>query len=86
VTGGFNLIFTKQVATFIARLDRGYREKLREIFAQLQENPFSYPYKKIRGYTTLYRIRLGRYRILYELERDTRRIIVLKIETRRKIY
>ncbi|MFQ6126707.1 MAG: type II toxin-antitoxin system RelE/ParE family toxin [Candidatus Heimdallarchaeota archaeon] len=31
-------------------------------------------------------MRLGRYRILYELERDPRRIIVLKIETRGKIY
>ena len=86
MSDGFDLIFTKQAASFITRLDRGYREKLREIFVQLQENPFSYPYTKIRGSTNLYRIRLGRYRILYELERDARRIIILKIETRRKIY
>ncbi|NIO22363.1 MAG: type II toxin-antitoxin system RelE/ParE family toxin [Candidatus Aenigmarchaeota archaeon] len=86
MTNGFDLIFTKQAATFIENLDRGYREKLKEIFTQLRDNPFSYPYKKVRGYTNLYRIRLGRYRILYELERDPRRIIVLKIETRGKIY
>ncbi|MFQ5820957.1 MAG: type II toxin-antitoxin system RelE/ParE family toxin [Candidatus Heimdallarchaeota archaeon] len=56
------------------------------MFTQLRDNPISYPYKKVRGYTNLYRVRLGRYRILSELERDPRRIIVLKIETRGKIY
>ncbi len=82
----FDLIFTKQAMIFIEKLDRGYQEKLKEIFMKLRVNPFNYPYKKIRGYTNLYRIRLGQYRILYELERDTRTVIILKIESRGKFY
>ena len=42
--------------------------------------------KKIRGKTNLYRIRLGKYRILYEVNEVERRVVILKIDERGKVY
>ncbi|MEM2259425.1 MAG: type II toxin-antitoxin system RelE/ParE family toxin [Candidatus Thermoplasmatota archaeon] len=41
---------------------------------------------KIRGEINLYRIRLGKHRILYEIDRENNRVIIIKIEKRSKIY
>jgi len=82
----YDILFTKQAAKFVRSLDEGYRNKLREIFEELRINPFSWPYKKIRGETNLYRIRVGVYRILYEINRLESKITILKIDHRSKIY
>ena len=52
----------------------------------LKENPYSYPYKKIKGETNLYRIRIGEYRISYEVYENENIIIILKIGKRDKFY
>ncbi|MGD2248840.1 MAG: hypothetical protein PVF58_10585 [Candidatus Methanofastidiosia archaeon] len=36
----------------------------------MKENPFSYPYRKIRGKTSMYRIRFGKYRVLYKVDKE----------------
>lgn len=45
----YEVVFTKQAANFIKTFDKGYRDKISAILEQLKSNPFSYPYKKIRG-------------------------------------
>lgn len=82
----YEVIFTKKAGKFISSLQKGYKKKLKEIITRLKENPFSYPYKKIRGETNLYRIRLGRYRILYEVDIIKRLVVILKIGERERIY
>ena len=82
----YEIIFTKQAAKFVQSLDEGYRNKIREIVDGLQINPFSWPYKKIKGETNLYRIRVGVYRILYEINRLEGKITILKIDHRSKVY
>ena len=52
----------------------------------MKENPFSQPYRKIRGETDLYRIRLGRFRVLYEINDLAKRVTVLKIDSRNRVY
>jgi mRNA-degrading endonuclease RelE of RelBE toxin-antitoxin system len=47
----YELIFSKEAARFIESLDKGYKRKIKEILEALRGNPFSYPYKKIRGGT-----------------------------------
>ena len=84
--GMYELIYSKQSRKFIRSLQKGYRDKLKDIMVQLRENPFSYPYKKIRGDVNTYRIRVGRYRILYEIDQNSKRIAILKIEFRGKVY
>ncbi|MEM2177126.1 MAG: hypothetical protein QXN34_07350 [Archaeoglobaceae archaeon] len=47
---------------------------------KLSENPFSIPYKKIKGRENTYSILVGKYRIIYTLKREE--IWILKIDKR----
>jgi mRNA interferase RelE/StbE len=82
----YELIFSKEVARFIESLDKGYKRKIKEILEALRGNPFSYPYKKIRGEQNLYRIRVGKYRILYEVEIKKDRIVIVRMDKRGRVY
>lgn len=82
----YEVVFTKKAGKFVISLQKGYKEKLKDVIERLREKPFSYPYKKIRGGTNLYRMRLGKYRILYGVDKIERKVIILKIEEREKIY
>jgi len=82
----YDLIFSKEAAKFIDSLDKGYKRKMREIMDALRENPFSYPYKKTRGQQNLYRIRIGKYRILYEVETNESRVVIVRMDKRGRVY
>ena len=84
----YEIIISGKAAKFISDLPPGYKSKIKEILLTLKDNPYGYPYKKIKGETNLYRIRVGKYRILYEvnINKDNKQIIILKIDKREKIY
>lgn len=82
----YNIFFTKKATKTIKSLAKGNRNRLKEILLFLESSPFHYPYKKIQGETNIYRIRLGNYRILYEVRGDKKEIIILNIDVRGKIY
>ena len=52
----------------------------------LAEEPFPRGTRKLSGYDDVYRVRAGRYRILYSVSESTLIIIVLKIGHRRDVY
>ncbi len=52
----------------------------------LREDPFPRGARKLSGYEDVFRIRVGRYRVLYSVSESTRIIIVLKVGHRKDIY
>ena len=82
----YDVVFTRKAADFIVEIPKAQRENLRTVIADMKSNPFSHPYRKIRGETNLYRIRLGAYRMLYEVNESQKRIVVLKLDRRSKVY
>ncbi len=84
--GMYRIIFSRRAAKFIDALNKGLKNKIKEIMETLQKNPFAYPYRKIRGEPNLYRIRVGKYRILYEVNKVEGRIIIIKVDKRSRIY
>ena len=80
------VVFTKKAAKQVRALQPAHKRKLKEIILQLSENPFSYPYKKIRGEEHTYRIRVGPFRILYEVDDENFRVTIFKIERRERAY
>jgi mRNA interferase RelE/StbE len=54
----------------------------------LSQNPFSevLQVKKLRGEENLYRIRLGDYRLVYEVRRKEILVLVIKIGHRSDVY
>ncbi len=82
----YKVIFSKKAAKFVYVLEKSHKEKLKQIVMQLRNNPFSYPYKKIKGKENMYRIRIGKYRMLYEVDKINKRIIILKMDARGRVY
>jgi len=82
----YEIGFTRKAAEFIRSLPKGQKEKLRKFLELMKDNPFSHPYRKIRGETNLYRIRLGKYRMLYEINEELKKVIILKVDKRSKAY
>ena len=82
----WEVIFSKKTSKTIKKLPKGNREKLKEIIFSLRNSPYSYPFRKIEGELSTYRIRLGRFRILDEVDKQNKRIVILKVELQSKAY
>ena len=78
--------FSRKAADFVKRLPKSHRTKLKQVAEDLMSNPFSHPYRKIRGETNLYRIRLGTFRLLFEVDDDHGQVVILNIDKRGRIY
>jgi mRNA interferase RelE/StbE len=53
---------------------------------ELAKDPFPPQPIKLKGSDRLYRIRVGDYRIVYEVDVDTYRILIYHVRHRREVY
>ena len=67
----------KEVSTF----PRSIQVKVSEAIDRLKEDPRPAGYRKLIG-TELFRVRVGRYRIVYAIDDTARLVIVLKVTHR----
>ncbi len=52
----------------------------------LSENPRPHGSKKLKGFENSYRIRVGDYRVIYEVHDDVLLVLIMKVGPRRNIY
>jgi mRNA interferase RelE/StbE len=69
----------------IAKLDKKIIPIVKDTIAGLAFNPRPYGYKKLKG-EEAFRIRVGDYRIIYEIEDDKIIVIVVSVGHRKDIY
>jgi mRNA interferase RelE/StbE len=67
-------------------LDGPIRGRIARQIDSLSENPYPPGIKKIEGEHALYRLRVGDYRILYQVKGRILLVLVVGIEHRRDIY
>lgn len=80
----FRVEFNKRSAKFLRECEKEiYRRVLKKIEI-LAENPFLQESIKIMGSDNIYRVRVGKYRVLYSVEKDI--LIVHNIDKRGKVY
>ena len=70
----------------LAKLPQLDQVRIVKVIFELATDPFPKGSRKLTGYDDVYRIRVGRYRILYSVSKKTLVIIVLKIGHRKAIY
>jgi len=79
-------IFIKRSAQkSLAKIDKKNREKIIETIYNLEGNPRPENCKKLKGREG-WRIRIGNYRVIYEIDEKEKRINVLFIGHRQLIY
>ena len=83
----YSLEYSDTAANSLNRLDRAVARRVRHRLDWLAENADSYQHEAMTGqYSGMYRIRVGNYRAVYELDRENRKITVDEIEHRSRSY
>lgn len=70
----------------LRKLTREILLRVLERIEDLQRDPFPSQVIRLTGVEKLFRIRVGDYRIVYEVQTDTRRIVVHYVRHRREVY
>ena len=82
----YSIRFTPRAQRDFLTLDRTVQQRLQRHIDCLGENPFPPGAKKLHAKEPYYRIRVGDYRVLYQVEAYQLVIIVVKIGHRREVY
>ncbi len=70
----------------LAKLHKNIQYRLQIKIDTLTDNPRPHGSKKLQGFENRYRIRVGYYRVIYEIHDDVLLVLIVKIGHLRDIY
>ena len=84
----FKVEITTSAAKEFKKLPKSIKERVKEMVGFLELNPRSefLNIKKMKGPTDLYRVRIGDYRIVYEIIDNKFIILIIKLGHRKEVY
>ncbi len=83
----FDAEYSNQTKNFLRKADKVLSERLIKKIESLQEKPIIHDTKSVEGYAEkLYRVRAGDYRILYEVDYKNKRLGIVKIDKRSRVF
>jgi mRNA interferase RelE/StbE len=82
----FRIEFTKSAAKELRSIPKSAQKRIARKIDSLNENPPDPMQTKMKGNNPFHRLRVGDYRIVYEIQDDTLLILIIKIGHRRDVY
>ena len=83
----FEIKYSNQSRKFLKKCDKVLLSRIINKLEELKKEPIIHDTKTIEGYNEkLFRVRIGDYRILYEIDYDSKKIGIIKIDKRSKVY
>ncbi|MGB5282953.1 MAG: type II toxin-antitoxin system RelE/ParE family toxin [Polyangiales bacterium] len=82
----YSVELTRTAEKQLRRIAKRDRNRLVEAISGLAGRPRPHGARKLQGYDDIYRIRVGQYRVVYEILEDRVILIVLKVGHRKDIY
>ena len=84
----YRIEFVRSARKEFVKLPKQIQSKVVSALELLATNPFSelIKFKKIKGAADLYRIRIGDYRIIYAIQNEVLKVVVIKIGHRKEVY
>jgi mRNA interferase RelE/StbE len=83
----YQLYLTDAAKRQLARLDKSIAKQIMKKLLKWAERTEAIQHEALTGqWSGLYRVRIGDYRAIYDLKRNERIVLVLKIGHRREIY
>ncbi len=79
----YELIFDKQFKRDLEKLDKSIRDRILAKVFELEKFPELG--KRLIG-INIWSLRIGKYRVLYKIEHNQLRILILTVEHRKKVY
>ncbi len=89
IVTSFEVLLHQKLAKNLKNIPTNHLKKFAELIEILKINPYpwkEFDLKKIEGSEGSYRIRFGKYRVTYYVEKKHKTIHILKFEFRKKIY
>ncbi len=80
----YRIVWSIQASKQLERLDRSVAKRIHEKVGQLYQNPERYVEKLVRY--PYYRLRVGDYRMILDIQNETVRILILKVGHRSNVY
>ena len=80
----YKIVWSVRAAKELEHLDRSIAKRIYEKVDQLHQNPERYVEKLVRY--PYYRLRVGDYRVILDIQHDLVRILILKVGHRNKVY
>ena len=84
----YKVAYTNEAFTRLKHQPAKRRARVRKIMASIATDPFAHHpnVERIKGRKDAFRYRLGDWRILYRLDRETRTVIVVDVWPRGRAY
>lgn len=82
----FNVNYSNQAGKFLKKANKVLVKRIIDKIEGLREDPVIHDTKKIEGSKGMFRVRVGDYRILYEVDYANNLIGIIKIDKRSKVY
>lgn len=83
----FVINYSTQAKKFLKKTNKNIAKRILETIEELGEKPFRQDTKRVEGFKEkIFRIRIGEYRVLYEVDHKQRIIGIIKIDKRANIY
>jgi mRNA interferase RelE/StbE len=70
----------------LRNIDRQQIPRIVDAVESLTDNPFPPQYRKLRGSEIDYRIRVGDYRVIYQVDTKTKAVTIYYVRHRREAY
>ena len=82
----YEIIITKSIQKQLDSLPNNIQERVYEKIAQLAEEPRPDGVVKLKGYDNEYRIRIGDYRLVYEIRDEQLIVLLVQCKHHRDVY
>ncbi len=82
----YRILLKKSVSKDLKKIDSSQIPRIIEAIKELAVNPFSSNARKLRSTENFYRLRVGDYRVVYQIDFKDKTIIVHYIRHRRSAY
>ncbi len=85
----YNVLLHRNVIKRLKDAPEHIKRKFEELVEELKYNPIpseKFDVKKLKGRENTFRVRLGEYRVIYELQRKKLLILVIKFGKRKNVY
>ncbi|MDI6791924.1 MAG: type II toxin-antitoxin system RelE/ParE family toxin [bacterium] len=82
----YQIRFTTSAANEFRRLPDHIKDEAELVIEGLKKNPRPFGVRKLKGHNRLYRIRIGQYRLVYEIDDKTKLVRVTRVRHRREVY
>ncbi|MEC4684511.1 MAG: type II toxin-antitoxin system RelE/ParE family toxin [Nitrospirota bacterium] len=84
--GSYEVQWKHSAEKDLRSIDKQYIPRILEAIESLFDNPFTSQYRKLQGAESSYRIRVGDYRVIYQVDTEKKLIVIYHVRHRKDIY